>query len=202
MPKLCRARAPEDTAEERRVRRLARSRLAPRDCILRARMVALSWDGRRTAEIAAELECHPQTVRERLARFNAEGFDGLRDRPRAGRARRLTETERSRVIGLVATAPPGRLVRGGGGELAARDEQAEARWTLDAPAAAAQAAGVAIQRSQVRRILAAEGVRWRQPRSWADSADPEFDPKGPRSSPATPAHRRGRRPSASTSSAR
>ena len=189
MPKLCRARPPADAAEERRVRRLARSRLAPHDGICRARMIAMSWDGRRTADIAAELECHPQTVRERIVRFNAEGFDGLRDRPRAGRARRLSEAERSRVIGLVATAPPGRLVRHADGELAARDEQREAHWTLDALAAAAQRAGIAIKRSQVRRILRAEGVRWRQPRSWADSADLQFDPKGRRSSPATPARR-------------
>ena len=178
MPKLCRARPAADAAEERRVRRLARSRLAPRDCILRARMIAMSWDGRRTAEIAAELECHPRTVRERFARFNAEGFDGLRDRPRAGRGRRLSEAERSRLIGLVATAPPGRLVRHAAGELAARDEQREAHWTLDALAGAAQRAGIAIKRSQVRRILRAEGVRWRRPRSWATSVDPQFGPKG------------------------
>ena len=201
MPKLCRARSAEDAAEERRVRRLAHSRLAPRDCIVRARMITMSWDGRRTTDIAAELGCHPQTVRERLARFNAEGFDGLRDRPRAGRGRRLTEAERSRVLGLVALEPPGRLVRGGDGELAARDEHAAAHWTLDALAAAARAGGIAVGRSQVRRIFRAERVRWRQPRSWADSGDPEFDPKGRRSSPAPPAPRSGRRPSASTSSA-
>lgn len=189
MPSLCRARPPAGAAEERRIRRLARSRHAPRDCTLRARMVAMSWDGRRTADIAAELGCHPQTVRERFARFNAEGFDGLRDRPRPGRARRLCEAERSRVIALVATAPPGRLVRQPSGALAARDEQREAHWTLDALAAAARAAGIAIARSQVRRILKAEGVRWRRPRSWADSGDPHFAPKGRRSSPATPAHR-------------
>jgi transposase len=181
MPKLIAARAPLDTREEQRVRRLARSRLGPRDCIVRARMVAMSWDGQRTAAIAATLECHPQTVRERLARFNAEGIGGLRDRPRAGRARRLTEAERSRVIGLVATDPPGRLSRGSDGELAARDEQGEAHWTLDALAAAAQAGGIAVARSQVRRILRAEGVRWRRPRSWGDSGDPDFAPKGRRS---------------------
>lgn len=45
----------------------------------------LSWEGRRTAAIAAELGCHPQTVRERFARFNAEGLDGLGDRPGQGR---------------------------------------------------------------------------------------------------------------------
>src|SRR5439155_3760869 len=62
MPKLCRARPPADAAEERRVRRLARSRHAPRDCLLRAGMGALTWDAVRSADIAAELECHPHTV--------------------------------------------------------------------------------------------------------------------------------------------
>jgi transposase len=48
-----------------------------------------------------------------------------------------------------------------------RPEQAKqpAQWTLDALAAAAQAEGIAVGRSQVRRILVAEGVRWRTVRS-------------------------------------
>src|SRR5205085_283075 len=56
---------------------------------------------------------------------------------------------------------------------------APAVWTLDALTAAARAGGIDIARSQVRRILLAEGVRWRRPRSWAASADPEFAPKNP-----------------------
>lgn len=57
MPKLLRARAPdEDAEEERKVRKLARSRHAPGDWINRARMIALSWDGLlRTTQIASEL---------------------------------------------------------------------------------------------------------------------------------------------------
>src|SRR5213596_1140477 len=98
MPKLLRARPPVDAVEERRVRKLAGSRHAPGDWIRRARMVARSWDGRRTVAIAAELGCHPQTVRERLVRFNAAGLDGLGDRPGPGRTRRLTEAERSAVV--------------------------------------------------------------------------------------------------------
>src|SRR3954464_2798310 len=98
MPKLVKARDPQDAREEERVRHLARSRLGPRDCILRARMVALSWDGRRVPDIAAALECHPKTVRERLARFDADGIAGLRDRARLGRARRITEAERGWVV--------------------------------------------------------------------------------------------------------
>lgn len=181
MPKLITARAPQDDREERRIRRLARSRLGPRDCILRARMVALSWDGHRVPDIAAELNCHPKTVRARLARFDADGIAGLRDQPRAGRTRRITEAERSRLIGLVATDPPGRLVRHGAAGLDAVDEALSACWTLDTLTEAAVRTGIAVARSQLRRILLAEQVRWRQPRAWATSADPDFDPKGPRS---------------------
>lgn len=181
MPKLIKARTPEDAREERRIRRLARSRLGPRDCILRARMVALSWDGQRVPDIAAALECHPKTVRARLARFDADGVDGLRDRPRPGRRRRITEAERSRVIRLVATDPPGRLVQHGARGLVAEDEALPACWTLDTLTEAAVRAGIAIARSQLRRILGAEEVRWRRPRAWATSVDPEFDPKGRRS---------------------
>lgn len=180
MPKLIKAREAADTREERRIRRLARSRLGPRDCILRARMVVLSWDGRRVPDIAAELGCHPKTVRARLARFDADGIDGLRDQPRPGRARRIGEAERSRVIRLVATDPPGRLVPHGD-RLDAVDEALPACWTLDTLAEAAIRAGIAVARSQLRRILLAEQVRWRQPRAWATSADPDFDPKGRRS---------------------
>jgi transposase len=194
MPKHARARPPQDATEERRVRKLAGSRRAPVDWVRRAQMVVHSWEGARTTAIAAALRCHPQTVRERLARFNAEGFDGLGDRPGAGRKPRLTEAERSTIIALVATSPPGRLLRDGGGELSARGEQRAAHWTLDALAAVAQDQGIAIGRSQVRRILLAERVRWRQPRSWATSRDPEFSPKGRRSSRSTPTSPSAQRP--------
>ena len=181
MPKLIKARAPQDDREEQRIRRLARSRLGPRDGLLRAQMVALSWEGRRVPDIAAELGCHPKTVRARLARFDADGVAGLRDQARGGRTRRITEAERSRLIALVATDPPGRLVQRGELGLAAEDEAQPACWSLDTLTAAARRAGIAIARSQLRRILRAEQVRWRQPRAWVTSADPEFDPKGRRS---------------------
>jgi len=163
-------------------------------------MIVRSWEGLRTTAIAAEVGCHPQTVRERIARFNAEGLNGLGDRAGAGRKPRLTEAERSRLIALVAEPAPGRLVRQADGALAAADETQAAHWTLDALAAAAQARGIRVARSQVRRILRAERVRWRQPRAWATSTDPEFAPKGRRSSRSTRRRRRTRRSSVSTSS--
>jgi transposase len=202
MPKLLFARRPRDTAEERTVRKLAASRHAPGDWIQRARMIARSWDGLWTTQIAAELGCHPQTVRERIWRFAAEGVDGLGDRPGGGRPPRLTEHERSRLIALARSTPPGRLRRKADGSLAADDRRQPAHWTLDALAETAQAEGIRVGRSQVRRILRAEGVRWRPPRSWAHSTDPDFAAKGPGSSRSTRTRPRARRPSAPTNSAR
>lgn len=202
MPKLLRARPPLDAVEERHVRKLAGSRHAPGDWIRRAKMIARSWDGLRTAVIARELGCHPQTVRERLLRFNTEGLDGLGDRPGSGRRPRLSESERGVILSLVAADPPGRLVRQPHGELAADDERGAARWTLDALAEAAVARGIVVKRSQVRRIFLAAGARWRETRSWTVSRDPDFGPKGQRSSPSIPPRQPGRRSSASMSSGR
>jgi transposase len=190
VPVLLFARPPVDPAEERTIRKLAGARHAPGDWIQRARMIAHSWDGLGTTQIADQLDCHPQTVRERLHRFNAEGVDGLGDRPGPGRPRRLTETERGRIIALARSAPPGRLQQGGEGLLPPAQPEAPAHWTLDTLTEAAQAEGIGVGRSQIRRILVAEGTRWRRTRSWTTSTDPEFAPKEHRSSPSTPPRRR------------
>jgi transposase len=201
VPKLLRARVSEDPAEESKIRKLAGSRHAPGDWIFRARIVSLSWQGLRTAEIAEKLGCRPKTVRTRIHRFNTEGIDGLGDRPGAGRKPRITQDERSRIIALVSKDPPGRLVRYDGLPPEALDEKGAAYWTLDALAEAARGMGIVVGRSQVRRILLREGVRWRNTRPWAQSADPEFVPKGRGSSASTPTRHPTPRWSASTNSA-
>ena len=109
--------------------------------------------------------CHPQTGRERIQRFNAAGVDGLGDRPSAGRKAKLTEGERRAMIVLVATPQPGRLLSQADGTLAVTDPASGAHWTLDSLVVAAHAKGIQVARSPVRRILLAEGVRWRTPRS-------------------------------------
>src|ERR1700761_7469666 len=177
MPKFVRARPPLDDGEGRKIRRLAGARHAPADWSGRARIVALSWDGLTVPAIAARTGCHPNTVRRWLHRFNADGIDGLGDRPGAGRRRRITEAQRSAIIALARSAPPGQLARDADGELSADDERGPAQWTLDALARAARDAGIAVGRSQVRRILLAERVRWRRTRSRAAGTDPEFAQK-------------------------
>jgi transposase len=187
------ARPPTDPAEERTLRKLAAARHAPASLIQRARIVTASWDGASVPELAQRLGCHPKTVYKWLHRFNADGLDGLGDLPRPGLPRRLSEHERGRIIALARSQPPGRLQQGGEGLLAPDRPEAPAHWTLDALAQAAQAEGIRVGRSQVRRILLAERVRWRRTRSWATSTDPDFAPKGRRSSPSTPPRLRRQR---------
>ena len=133
-----------------------------------------------------------ETVRERLTRFNAEGLDGLGDRPGAGRKPRLTEAERSTLVALARSTPPGRAIQGADGTLTPVDKRPEAptEWTLDSLVAAAAERGVVIKRSQMRRILLKEKVRWRRTRSWIASTDPDFAPKGRGSSASTRTRRR------------
>jgi hypothetical protein len=118
MPKLLFARPPVDAVEERKIRKLAGARHAPADWIRRAQMVTLSWDGLRVPAIAQALGCSQKAVRERLARFAADGLDGLGDRPGAGRKPRISQAERSQLIALARSTPPGRLVRNDAGNWA------------------------------------------------------------------------------------
>jgi transposase len=195
MPKLLQARPALDAREAHQVRKLATSIHAPADWIFHAKMIVRSWEGARTTAIAAELRCHAQTVRERIQAFNERGLEGLGMRPGGGRKPRLTELERSTILGLVKTTPPGKPGYERTGEFEAADERAEApaEWTLDTLTAAARARGIQVARSQVRCIFLQEGVRWRRTHPWATSTDAEFVPKGPRSSRSTPTHLLARR---------
>ena len=196
MPKQVKARAAQDPQEEHQVRKLAGSHHAPADWKFHAQMVIESWAGKTPNEIAAELKCHPQTVRIHLKRFNAQGIAGLGMRQGSGRKPRLTEQERRRILALSRQAPPGHFVARADGSMVARVEEGAALWSLNALAQAAQEAGIQIKRSQIRRIYLHEGVRWRHTHSWGTSDDPDFVPKEHRSSATTLSRLRGRRPSA------
>jgi transposase len=191
MPAFLHARPPTDPAEERRLRKLAAARHAPASWIQRARIITGSWDGASVAELAEQLGCHTKTVYKWLHRFNTGGIDGLADLPRPGVRRRISEHQRGRIIALARSQPPGRLHQGGEGLQAPDRPEAPATWTLDTLAQAARAEGIQVGRSQVRRILLAERMRWRRTRSWMTSTDPDFAPKGPASSPSTPRRRPG-----------
>jgi transposase len=151
--------------------------------------------------IAQALGCHPQTVRDRLHAFTERGREGLGMKPGSGRKPRLTHLERRTILAPVKLPPPGRATDELSGELEAPELDGEAEWTLDTVTAAARERGIVVARSQVRRIVPRERIRWRRTRWWATSTDPDCAPQGPASSRAPPSHPRRRRSSASTHSA-
>ena len=67
------------------VERLASSRTAPARAVERAQIIWQAHQGRPVSQIADHLRLNPQTVRDWLKRFNAEGLTGLDDRPRSGK---------------------------------------------------------------------------------------------------------------------
>src|SRR5213083_2642036 len=138
------------TDEERaKLARLARSQTAPVRLARRAEIVLRSAAGATAPAIARGLGLAEKTVRAWLERFNAAGLEGLDDAPRAGRPPTYTEESRGRVIAKARGRPP---------EPAAGEVPPTCHWTLDRLAAALNAEGVPIRRSQVRRILKADGI--------------------------------------------
>jgi transposase len=197
MPKILTARPPQDAGEEAKIRKLAHARHAPADWIERAKIITASWEGLRVPAIADRLGCHEQKVRRWLHRFNTTGIDGLDNRPGCGRKPRISQDERSTIIALARSDPPGRLSPTSWGELQTAAEEGKAPiWTLDTLTEAARELGIDIHRSQVRVILLREGVPWRRTHTWATSTDADFAGKEPRSSACTPTRPRAPRSSA------
>jgi transposase len=80
------------SAEERtQLRAWSRSRRAARSLVLRARIVLGCGDGRSNREVARRLRVTTQTVGKWRARFLAERLPGLRDQPRSGAPRSISD---------------------------------------------------------------------------------------------------------------
>ena len=152
--------------ERAEVERLAASRTAPARAVERAQIVRLAAEGRTAPQIGERLRVHPQTVREWLRRFNAEGLPGLDDRPRPGKPLTYTPEQAGEVIAAALSDPQ---------DLG----QPFACWTLDRLAAyLAESKSLPIKRSRISELLVAEGLRWRQQETWfGEKVDPAFAEK-------------------------
>jgi len=155
------------TSEEREaIARLSQARTEAACLVERAKIVWLSSKGQRVKTIAQALGLHPQTVRDRLKRFNAEGLAGLQDKPRPGRPATYSAEEVGAVIAAALSDPQ---------ELGL----AFASWTLDRlEVYLNETQGIAIKRSRIDEILIAEGLRWRKEETWFGArVDPQFAEK-------------------------
>ena len=95
MPKVIRLEL--SAAERDELARRLRARTTARREYERLRLIQAVGDGATVPAAARALGVHEQTVRKSVARFAAEGFAGVADRPRAGRPPRLTDDDLAAV---------------------------------------------------------------------------------------------------------
>jgi transposase len=156
------------SAGERRTlnKRVRGAKTAHRDR-LRAQIVLAAARGHPNARIAAGLGISVDTVRKWRGRFAARGLDGLADRPRAGRPRRISAADRAAVVALACQLPAATGVP-------------LAHWTgpeLAAELTARELASSPVSASSVLRILAEHPVKPWQYQSWIYPRDPDFEAK-------------------------
>lgn len=136
----------------------------------RAQMVLLSAEkGLRIQEIAEIVRESESTVLRWLKRYMAEGVEGLKDAPRAGRPSTVTEAYRAILIEAVRRRP-----RSLG--------QPYSLWTLHRLADyMAEQTGIRVSSDTVRRTLRKEGIVLSRPQHTISSPDPEYKVKKRRS---------------------
>jgi transposase len=164
-----------DVAEEERAKleRLVRAKSAPVRLVERARIVQLAVGGLTAPQIAAQVGVGEATARQWIKRFNAAGLAGLDDAPRPGRPVTYADDAQSQVIAKARSLPP---------KPQDGDVPPTCHWTLDRLQEELNKDGVPIKRSQIRRLLRAEHVKWQRPRTWLASDDPAFaEKRGPSS---------------------
>jgi transposase len=76
-----------------------------RRAAMRMLAIANELDGYERAEAARLAGMSDQALRDAIKRLNAEGIDGLYDRPRSGRPRRLTAEQEAEVKAAVLAGP-------------------------------------------------------------------------------------------------
>ena len=101
MPSTVELRDDYNAAELRILAKRARD---PRQ-IRRLLALAAVYDGMSRAAAARVGGMDRQTLRDWAHRFNAEGPAGLRDRPRAGRPRQLSDDQMAELVEIVETGP-------------------------------------------------------------------------------------------------
>jgi transposase len=139
----------------------------------RAQMILLALEqGMIAPEIASIVRCCEETVRNWIRRFNAEGTEGLRDRPRPRAPVKVTPEYHERLLHVVRRRP-----RALG--------RPYSLWTLQRLADfMAEETGIRLSHEGVRLVLKKSGIKMSRPQHKISSPDPEYELKKRRLKPA------------------
>lgn len=135
---------------------LLRSPKTPQSLARRARIVLLSAEGKTVETVAQVMGAAPRSVYEWRRRFKASGIDGLRDRPRPGQPKKITEATVKEVLRLTVDCIPHEATH----------------WSVRLMA---KAAGVTVW--QVRQIWEAADLKPHRLKTFKISKDPQFAEK-------------------------
>jgi len=125
----------------------------------RAYAIANALDGEDRAEAARLAGMERQALRDAVVRYNAEGVDGLFDRPKGHRADWLTEAEQATLAAAVFRGPK-------------PEEDGVCTWTCEALAIwIAEKFGKTIHPHSVGRILGRMGMSRRKARPYHPKSD-------------------------------
>lgn len=139
----------------------ARSQTLAVRTVKRAQMILLCAEGVPLRQIAKQVSISEHQVTMWRRRFLAEGVDGLADRQRPGRPRRLGHDERMKMAAIATSAKD--------------DDDPVATWTCFDVAAKLVAEGTQVSVSQVWRILTGMDIDLTKVRGWLNRRDdPEF----------------------------
>jgi transposase len=133
----------------------AKSRTEPKQVIERAKIILACYEAKPVGTTAEELGTYPNKIIEWRKRYQAEGLNGLLDRPRSGKPLKQKDL-RDKVLKKISTAAP----KGYG------------RW--DAPLLAEE---LNCSEDAIWRILRKEGINLQRQRSWCISTDKDFAAK-------------------------
>lgn len=133
---------------------------------MRTQMVLLSAEqGLHAPEIAKIVRESDVTVQRWLKRYLAEGIEGLKDAPRAGRATTVTETYRTELVTAVRRRPRSL-------------DQPYSLWTLQRLADyLAEKTGLRVSYETVRQTLKKADIVLSRPQHKISSPDPEYQVK-------------------------
>jgi transposase len=132
----------------------------------RAQIVLLAAQGMSPPRISEVVFTDPDTVRDLIHNFNADGFDALYPRYAGGRPQTFTLPKRQEIK-RIALSDPQDL------------DLPFATWSLSKLADHLVAEGVVtdISHEGLRGLLREEGVRFQAVRTWKRSNDPDFEAK-------------------------
>jgi transposase len=149
---------PEDRAE---LERIVRSRRAERRMVERAEVVLAAAEGLSAREIAARVGCSEKLAGRWRGRYERDGMDGLRDKPRSGRPLTHEAETRALLIAKACTRP-----------LDTPEGQRRERWTYRELGEA-----VGMSESQAHVVLARAEIKPHRTECWVmtDFDQPYFE---------------------------